>query len=322
MTACRRRRCGGRRRAILDTVGVTLAGAGEPCARIAAGVLGSAQARRRLPDLRHRPARRRRSTPRWSTAPRRTRSISTMSATRWAATPRRRSCRRCSRSARCCDCDRPRLHRRLCRRVRDRDADRAAACISIITKRAGTRPRRWACSAPPRPAATCWASTPAKTAQALAIAASLAAGIKANFGTMTKPLHVGHTARNGLFAAHAGARRLHRQCRRARTQAGLPDGVQRRRHFRRRGDLARLGQALRHRPARARRQAAPVLRQHPPGDRRDAGCCAREHEHRARQGRADRIPGRIRAASPTPTGPIRRAGSTPSSACNTAWPAR
>jgi 2-methylcitrate dehydratase PrpD len=42
---------------------------------------------------------------------------------------------------------------------------------------------------------------PARTAQALAIAASLASGIKANFGTMTKPLHVGHTARNGLFAA-------------------------------------------------------------------------------------------------------------------------
>ncbi len=41
----------------------------------------------------------------------------------------------------------------------------------------------------------------AKTAQALAIATSLAAGIKANFGTMTKPLHVGHTARSGLFAA-------------------------------------------------------------------------------------------------------------------------
>ncbi len=41
----------------------------------------------------------------------------------------------------------------------------------------------------------------AKTAHALAIAASLASGVKANFGTMTKPLHVGHTARNGLFAA-------------------------------------------------------------------------------------------------------------------------
>jgi len=39
------------------------------------------------------------------------------------------------------------------------------------------------------------------TATALAIAASLASGIKANFGTMVKPLHVGHCARNGLLAA-------------------------------------------------------------------------------------------------------------------------
>jgi 2-methylcitrate dehydratase PrpD len=38
------------------------------------------------------------------------------------------------------------------------------------------------------------------TATALAIAVSLASGVKANFGTMTKPLHVGHCSRNGLFA--------------------------------------------------------------------------------------------------------------------------
>lgn len=41
----------------------------------------------------------------------------------------------------------------------------------------------------------------ARTAVALAIAASLASGIKANFGTMVKPLHVGHCTRNGLYAA-------------------------------------------------------------------------------------------------------------------------
>lgn len=41
----------------------------------------------------------------------------------------------------------------------------------------------------------------AQTATALAVAASFASGIKANFGTMTKPLHVGHTARHALFAA-------------------------------------------------------------------------------------------------------------------------
>jgi 2-methylcitrate dehydratase PrpD len=40
-----------------------------------------------------------------------------------------------------------------------------------------------------------------KTAVALAIAASLASGIKSNFGTYVKPLHVGHCGRNGLFAA-------------------------------------------------------------------------------------------------------------------------
>jgi 2-methylcitrate dehydratase PrpD len=40
-----------------------------------------------------------------------------------------------------------------------------------------------------------------RTAVALAIAASLASGIKSNFGTYVKPLHVGHCARNGLFAA-------------------------------------------------------------------------------------------------------------------------
>lgn len=40
-----------------------------------------------------------------------------------------------------------------------------------------------------------------RTATALAIAASLASGIKANFGTMVKPLHVGQCTRNGLYAA-------------------------------------------------------------------------------------------------------------------------
>src|SRR6202022_476782 len=40
-----------------------------------------------------------------------------------------------------------------------------------------------------------------RTAMALAIAASLASGIKANFGAMTKPLHAGQCGRNGLLAA-------------------------------------------------------------------------------------------------------------------------
>jgi 2-methylcitrate dehydratase PrpD len=43
--------------------------------------------------------------------------------------------------------------------------------------------------------------SPDKIATALALAASMASGIKANFGTMTKPFHIGHAARNGLLAA-------------------------------------------------------------------------------------------------------------------------
>jgi 2-methylcitrate dehydratase PrpD len=42
---------------------------------------------------------------------------------------------------------------------------------------------------------------PERTAHALAIAASMASGIKANFGTDCKPLHGGHAARCGLEAA-------------------------------------------------------------------------------------------------------------------------
>ena len=42
---------------------------------------------------------------------------------------------------------------------------------------------------------------PTEIAAALALAASMASGLKANFGTMAKPYHVGHCARNGLSAA-------------------------------------------------------------------------------------------------------------------------
>lgn len=39
-----------------------------------------------------------------------------------------------------------------------------------------------------------------RTTMALALCASMAAGVKANFGTMTKSLHVGQGTRNGLYA--------------------------------------------------------------------------------------------------------------------------
>jgi 2-methylcitrate dehydratase PrpD len=50
-------------------------------------------------------------------------------------------------------------------------------------------------------AARLLALAPDQTATALAIAASFSSGLKVNFGTMTKPLHVGHCARNGVMAA-------------------------------------------------------------------------------------------------------------------------
>ena len=42
---------------------------------------------------------------------------------------------------------------------------------------------------------------PTQTRHALGVAASLASGLKENFGSMTKPFHAGHAARNGVFAA-------------------------------------------------------------------------------------------------------------------------
>jgi 2-methylcitrate dehydratase PrpD len=49
---------------------------------------------------------------------------------------------------------------------------------------------------------------PAPTRHALGIAASLASGLKENFGSMTKPFHAGHAARNGVWAAQLAAEGL------------------------------------------------------------------------------------------------------------------
>lgn len=49
-------------------------------------------------------------------------------------------------------------------------------------------------------------SDEAQIANAISISASLASGLKANFGTSTKPLHAGIAARNGLFAALMAAK--------------------------------------------------------------------------------------------------------------------
>src|SRR6185437_12584835 len=46
----------------------------------------------------------------------------------------------------------------------------------------------------------------ARWQHALGLTATQAAGLKASFGTMAKPLHAGNAARNGLFAAQIAAR--------------------------------------------------------------------------------------------------------------------
>src|SRR5262249_50984297 len=47
---------------------------------------------------------------------------------------------------------------------------------------------------------------PDKIAAAVGISVSLASGIPANYGTMTKPLHSGNAARNGVLAASLASR--------------------------------------------------------------------------------------------------------------------
>src|SRR5256885_2077985 len=47
---------------------------------------------------------------------------------------------------------------------------------------------------------------PAAIPDVIGIAVSMASGVNANYGTMTKPLHAGHAARNGIVAAMLGSR--------------------------------------------------------------------------------------------------------------------
>lgn len=61
------------------------------------------------------------------------------------------------------------------------------------------------------------------TARALGIAASQAAGLKCNFGTMTKPLHAGKGAANGLMAARLAARGFTANPRAIEAQSGFAD---------------------------------------------------------------------------------------------------
>ena len=63
-----------------------------------------------------------------------------------------------------------------------------------------------------------------QTMNAFGIAATQASGIKCNFGTMTKPLHAGKAAMNGLIAAPDRPKRIYRRRRRDRVRPGFHGG--------------------------------------------------------------------------------------------------
>ena len=157
---------------------------------------------------------------------------------------------------------------------------------------------------------------PAATATALGLAASFASGVKANFGTMTKPLHVGHCSRNGLFAAllaadgftaNAGALEHRQGFLHVFNGAGNFDAEAILREWGNPWDIVQPGVAIKQYPC--------CGSTHPAVDAMLA--LVREHGLTAGDGGTRRVPGRIRGAWRTPTARTRRARSMPNSACRT-----
>ena len=210
--------------AILDTVGCTLAGASEPCARIVARVTAAGgpclvfgtDAARGAPgcraDQRHRVA---------CTGLRRLQQHAGRASI--GADPA--GTVRAGRHAR----GRwPRIRRGLCGGLGDRDAHRARHQLLPLRERLASRPRRSACSAPPPRAAICWDWRPMSPQRRWA-------GRVVRVGRQGELRHDDQAAacRSLLAQRHAGGAAggggVHRQCRRAGAQAGVPACVQRRR---------------------------------------------------------------------------------------------
>ena len=207
------------RRAALDTLGVMLAGAAEP---VAASVRAVARAEGGTPlctvlgTLAAHVADR---GPRWPTAPPATPTTSTTPTSRCWAT---RACRCWPPPWR-----RPRPSRPTAPPSRsptsigfEVSAALGRRSTPATTRAAGT-PRRPSARSAARPRPPLLGLDVGQTRHALGIAASLASGLKENFGSMTKPFHAGHAARNGVFAAHARPRGAHRLRRGARGPSGL-----------------------------------------------------------------------------------------------------
>ena len=121
----------------------------------------------------------------------------------------RRSSRRCCRSPKDRR-DASRDARGVHRRLRGLLAVLAAPTRPTTAAAPGMAPAPSARSARPSACARLMKLPAAAIPDVIGIAVSMASGVNANYGTMTKPLHAGHAARNGMAAAHARQARLQR----------------------------------------------------------------------------------------------------------------
>ena len=189
------------RRAILDCLGVMLAGSLDAARAHRAGGGRGGGRRAALHRRGHRPPDGRRSGPRSPTAPRRTRSTSTTPTSRCSGIRSAPVLAAALAAGELALADgRALVHAFLLgfeveTTVAEVDQSRRT------TSTAGTRPVPSARSAPPPRRPALLGLDGAQTQVALAVAASQASGLKENFGTMTKPFHAGHAARSGVLAA-------------------------------------------------------------------------------------------------------------------------
>ena len=156
----------------------------------------------------------------------------------------------------------------------------------------------------------------ARTAHALAIAASSASGLKENFGTMVKPLHAGLAARDGVLAALLAKRRPDGEREGARRAAGFSarDGQRTRRSRRRTADLGSRWEIL---DTGITVKLYPVVRGHASDARRAARSSSARHGFTADD--VDRVEIDVDSITPTILIYDRPAsGSKRSSACRSA----
>ena len=159
----------------------------------------------------------------------------------------------------------------------------------ITTRRASTRRAPSARSAPRSRRRSCSASTRPQIAHTLAIAASSASGIRVNFGSMTKPLHVGRAAQNGVMAAELAARGFTGGKDALDPPVGLLPDLQPRRRLRSRPHRRPARQPAHDRLARRVDQAVSVRRARPSDDGRDAPARRSTHDVQPEQIKAIRV---------------------------------